>query len=103
MDVLLKRLDDLERLIKSQSIYQKDVLTFNEGCDYCGFMPSHMYKLTSLNTIPHYKPNGKMIFFRRSELDAWLLRNRTSTKDEMQEEATTYLTKKGRVKLWTKY
>lgn len=96
MDEVLKRLDDLERLIKTQSIYQKEVLTFQEGCDYCGFMPSHMYKLTSLDTISHYKPNGKMIFFRRSELDAWLLRNRSTTKEEMQEEATTYLTKKGR-------
>lgn len=96
MDVLLKRLDDLERLIKSQSIYQKEVLTFHEGCDYCGFMPSHMYKLTSLDIIPHYKPNGKMIFFRRSELEAWLLRNRNTTKEEMQDEATTYLSTRRR-------
>jgi excisionase family DNA binding protein len=96
MDEVLKRLDDLERLIKTQSIYQKEVLTFQEGCDYCGFMPSHMYKLTSLDTIPHYKPNGKMIFFRRSELDAWLLRNRSTTKQEMQEEATTYLSTRRR-------
>jgi predicted DNA-binding transcriptional regulator AlpA len=97
MDELLKRFDELERLIKNQGLFQKEVLTFNEGCDYCGFMPSHMYKLTSLDTIPHYKPNGKMIFFRRSELDAWLLRNRNTTKEEMQQEATTYLTKRGRV------
>lgn len=98
MDVLLQRLDDLERLIKSQGLYQKEVLTFQEGCDYCGFQKAHMYKLTSLNTIPHYKPNGKMIFFRRSELDAWLLRNRNTTKEEMQEEATTYLSTRRRAR-----
>jgi len=96
MDEVLKRLDSLERLIKSQSIYQKEVLTFQEGCDYCGFMPSHMYKLTSLDAIPHYKPNGKMIFFRRSELETWLLRNRSTTKEEIEEEVTTYLSKRRR-------
>ena len=97
MDVILKRLDELESLIKSQAMFQKEVLTFQEGCDYCGFMSGHMYKLTSSNAIPYYKPNGKMIFFRRSELDAWLLRNRTSTKDELEQEAGTFITKKGRV------
>lgn len=96
MDEVLKRLDSLERLINSQSIYQKEVLTFQEGCDYCGFMPSHMYKLTSLDAIPHYKPNGKMIFFRRSELETWLLRNRSTTKEEIEEEVTTYLSKRRR-------
>lgn len=102
MDEVLKRLDSLERLIKSQSIYQKEVLTFQEGCDYCGFMPSHMYKLTSLDAIPHYKPNGKMIFFRRSELETWLLRNRSTTKEEIEEEVTTYLSKRRRAQSWTK-
>ena len=96
MDEVLSRLNKIEQLLESHNLCQKEVLTFNEGCLYCGFMPSHMYKLTSLNTIPYYKPNGKMIFFRRSELDAWLLRNRTSTKEEMQAEASSYLTKKGR-------
>jgi len=96
MDEVLKRLDSLERLIKSQSIYQKEVLTFQEGCDYCGFMPSHMYKLTSLDAIPHYKPNGKMIFFRRSELETWLLRNRSTTKEKIEEEVTSYLSKRRR-------
>lgn len=96
MDELLIKLNKIERLLESHNLSQKEVLTFNEGCNYCGFMPSHMYKLTSLNTIPYYKPNGKMIFFRRSELDGWLLRNRNATKEEMQGEASSYLTKRGR-------
>jgi predicted DNA-binding transcriptional regulator AlpA len=98
MNELIKKLDNLERLIKSQGLYQKETLTFPEGCDYCGFMPSHMYKLTSLDIIPHYKPNGKMIFFRRTELDAWLLRNSNFTKDVKPEETTSYPTKTGGTK-----
>lgn len=95
MDKLFKRFDDLERCIKNQRFYRKEALTFSEGCDYCGFMPSYMHKLTGRNAIPYYKPNGKMIYFRRSDLDSWLLRNRNITRQE-QEEGTTFQTEKGR-------
>lgn len=92
MDVILKRLDELERLIKSRFIFQKEVLTFSEGCAYCGFTSSYMYKLTSFNKIPYYKPNGKMIFFLRSELEGWILSNRIASR----EEANVYINKKRR-------
>ncbi|MCU7551958.1 helix-turn-helix domain-containing protein [Chitinophagaceae bacterium LB-8] len=94
MDVLLKRFDDLERLIKSRGYFQKEVFTFSEGCAYCGFTQSYMYKLTSFNKIPYYKPNGKVVFFRRSELDGWLLSNRIAS----EEEANVYMSKKRRDK-----
>lgn len=99
MDEILLRLNKIEQLLINQGMHQKDVLSFNEGCSYCGFTPSHMYKLTSLNTIPFYKPNGKMVFFRRSELDTWLLRNRSSSKEELEARATIVLPKKGRTSI----
>ena len=49
-----------------------------------------MYKHTSLNRIPHYKPEGKLIYFKRQELDEWMLRNRQSTEEEMTAIATSY-------------
>ena len=55
----------------------KTVLSVAEACDYLGITESHMYKLTSGGKIPHYKPTGKLIYFSRSELDDWLLQNRT--------------------------
>lgn len=69
---------------------QKTVLTFNEGCKYCGISQSSMYKHTSTNNIPYYKPEGKLIFFKRNELDEWLLRNRQSTNEELERTASTY-------------
>ena len=68
----------------------KPVLTFEEGCNYCGVSPSNMYKHTSANRIPYYKPEGKLIYFKRNELDEWMLRNRQSTGEEMAEIATSY-------------
>lgn len=52
----------------------KAVLNFEEACEYVGFKASYMYKLTSTGMIPHYKPCGKMIFFRREELEEFLTR-----------------------------
>ncbi|WP_417368676.1 helix-turn-helix domain-containing protein [Gelidibacter japonicus] len=67
----------------------KTVFLFEEGCRYCGISPSKMYKHTSANNIPYYKPEGKLIYFKREELDEWLLRNRQSTNEEMQRTATS--------------
>lgn len=52
----------------------KNVLNFEEACEYTGFRASYLYKLTSTGKIPHYKPYGKMIFFRREELEEFLTR-----------------------------
>ncbi|WP_373516304.1 helix-turn-helix transcriptional regulator, partial [Pricia sp.] len=52
--LILERLDRLEKLI----IANKEVLTFEETCDYTGISRSYLYKLTASGNIPHSKPNG---------------------------------------------
>lgn len=69
--LILERLDRLERLL----IANKEVLTFDETCDYTGISRSYLYKLTAAGQIPHSKPNGKLIFFERKNLVRWLLQN----------------------------
>lgn len=99
MDEILIRLAEIHKMIESQGILTKEVLNFNETCSYLELSQSHLYKLTSNGTIPYYKPNGKKIYFRRSELDTWLLRNRTDSQAEIDQRAADYLIKKGKIKL----
>jgi excisionase family DNA binding protein len=99
MDEILKRLEKIELLLEGQNLVRKDVLNFNETCDYLELSQSHLYKLTSTGAIPHYKPNGKKIYFKRSEVDEWLLRNRTASSEEIENRATDYLIKKGKIRL----
>ncbi len=47
MDEILKRLDKIEKLIGSINLVRKDVLNFNEACEYLELSQSHLYKLTS--------------------------------------------------------
>lgn len=93
MDEILKKLEDLRSMIENQGINSKEVLNMVEAGRYLELSLSHLYKLTSTGMIPHYKPNGKKLYFKRSELDAWLLRNRATTKDEIDQAAADYLIK----------
>lgn len=94
-----ERLDRIEKMLKVQQAMQKQVLNFNETCTYLEVSQSHLYKLTSTAGIPHYKPNGKKLYFQREELDQWLLRNRMDSQDEIEQQAANYLISKGRIKL----
>lgn len=53
----------------------KKMLTVPELAAYSGLSISHIHKLTMARQLPHYKPGGKIIFFKRTEIDDWLLKN----------------------------
>ena len=91
-----QRLTNIEALLTGT----KTVLTFEEACNYTGFAKSFMYKMTSTGKIPCYKPQGKMIYFERAELENWLLKNKVTQASEIDEKASTYvaLNQKGGVK-----
>jgi excisionase family DNA binding protein len=86
------QLDRVEKAIVLATLASKSVLTFDEVANYIGVSKSHLYKMTMLKTIPHYKPRGKMVYFDRIELESWLLQNRISTSDEIEARANTYVT-----------
>lgn len=82
-----ERLSRIENLLLSQ----KKVLNFDEVSEYTGLSKSHLYKLTSAGGIPCYKPTGKKIYFEKSEIDEWLLRNKKLSQDEIDDKAESYL------------
>ena len=49
--------------------------TFEEASEYLQISKSYLYKLTSTKQILHYKPNGKLIYFIKDELDDWIMQN----------------------------
>lgn len=60
---------------------QKEVLTSDETARYLGVSKSYLYKLTMNRQIPHYKPMGKMCYFNRHELEAWMQQNEITVED----------------------
>ena len=73
----------------------KVMLTPDEAAAYLGVSKSYIYRLTSRNEIPCYKPLGKMCYFDRSELEEWIRSNRAATDAEISQQAQSYCIKKG--------
>lgn len=80
---ILEKLSRIEGLILENS---KKVLTFEEFCIYAGISKSFGYKLTSTNAISYFRPHGKLIFLEKQEVDAWLLRNKIKSREEIESE-----------------
>lgn len=70
--------------LEKQVFHTKNVLSFEEACRFLNLSKSYLYKLTSGNLIPHYKPQGKMLYFERAELEAWLRRNPVKTQARLK-------------------
>ncbi len=94
----LKIIDERLANIETMLLATKTVLTFDEAALYTGLSKSYLYKLTSTGGIPCYKPNGKVLYFNKKELDEWMLQNRKATSSELATKADTYLALKGGVK-----
>lgn len=73
--------------LEKQVFHTKNVLSFEEASRFLNLSKSYLYKLTSGNLIPHYKPQGKMLYFERAELEAWLRRNPVKTQAQIEAEA----------------
>jgi len=95
-ELILNKLSEIAFKLDEQNLLQKTVLNFNEACSYLDVSQSHLYKLTSTRQIPHFCPQGKKLYFNRTELDVWLQRNRQSTNEEIEQEVTEKLLKSRR-------
>lgn len=87
MKELEEKIDEVIRLLTSNN--QKQILTLKECAEFIGLSESYVYQLTSKGEIPCYRPNGKKLYFNRTEIEGWLLRNRNKTNDEIVSEVAT--------------
>lgn len=55
---------------------EKNILNLSEAANFTGYSKSHLYKLTHYRKIEHYKPNNKNIFFKKEDLEIFLLQGK---------------------------
>ena len=84
---VIQKLDVLTNAVLSN----KQVLNVEEAAAFTGIAQSYLYKLTSKQLIPHFKPGGKMLYFDRSELEEWLRCNRVKTIKQIEAEAANHV------------
>lgn len=72
----------------------EEVLSLHEAAEFLKVSKSCLYKKTSQKQIPFYKPPGcKRIYFRKKELEEWLLSNKVKTVAELENNTENYLSK----------
>lgn len=72
------------------------LLTTTEAAHYLGVKPSYLYKMMMRRAIPYYKPGGKLCFFAKADLDAWLTNIRIKSQSEIENEAARSISSAGK-------
>ena len=81
----------LDRIERNGLLSAKNVLNMEDVSLLTGLSKSFIYKMTYTMQIPHYKPNGKHVYFDRKEVEGWMRQNRVATQGEVQGIAHTYM------------
>ena len=72
IEELQKRIEAVEDILDNA----KEVLSVEEASRFMDIARSSLYKMTSDRSIPFYRPNGKMIYFEKADILAWIRQNR---------------------------
>ncbi|MFC6267480.1 DNA-binding protein [Frigoriflavimonas asaccharolytica] len=91
LSVLNQLLEELG-VIKENLFLSKKIFNVKDFSKYSGFKESYIYKIRG--DINYSKPNGKMVFFKKDDVENYLLRNPSKSKFAIEQEAIEFSTKK---------
>ena len=85
-DIII-RLERIEALLREDhpKIQENDFLTVQEAGVYLDLARPTIYALTSKGVIPYFK-RGKKVYFKKIDLEAYLLQGRRKTYKELANE-----------------
>ena len=78
---IIQKLEKLEEIICKQ---EPEFYSIQEASVFLKISKSTLYKLTANREIPFYQPNGKLIYFKKSDLFDWLSKNKRRTINEIK-------------------
>jgi len=93
LNELQKLNDRMSNLEENSLLNAKDVLTMQDVAKLTGLSMAYLYNMTSKRKIPHYKCGGKITYFKKSEINDWLLKYRVNTQEDIESEAAMRLHK----------
>lgn len=79
-DAILTKLEEIRRYTL---LSVKEMLTVDEAACFTGLSTNTLRHYAEDGRLPFYKPFGKLIYFRKSELDAALRNGRVSSISEI--------------------
>jgi excisionase family DNA binding protein len=94
LEELRRHFVKLESRIDEMLLTQKEMLSFEEALRYLNLSASYLYKLTAGRVIAHFKPGGKLVYFRRVDLDEWMQTGKCNSASKLRTQALNLLDKK---------
>ena len=100
-DIIVQRLDSIEKLLNELSKYannskpQKDtdeIMTVEQLSDYLTIARQTIYEKCSKKEIPYFKA-GKRLYFKKSVINDWINGGRRYTTDELMQQAAEWARK----------
>lgn len=76
MEKIFMALKELNMKLDNICTQTKEYLSLKEAAEFLKISKSTLYKHTSAGEIPFYRPNGKIIVFKKADLINWLERNK---------------------------
>nr|WP_314496787.1 helix-turn-helix domain-containing protein [uncultured Chryseobacterium sp.] len=64
---------------------EKQILSFKESIEFMDVSKSFLYKMTSEGKINFYKPNNGKIYFRKEDLENWMMQNEVKSITSLEE------------------
>lgn len=81
-ELYLKLESKIEKDLRFLSVQKKEILTIADAALLLNLSTSQVYKLTMAGEIKFYKPHGKKIYFKRSDIDDWVFKEQKTTEPE---------------------
>ena len=74
-------------MMTEQADTGSEFMNTKEAAFFLRIAVNTLHKWTSRGTLPHFKPNGRVILFRKKDLEAWVNEGRVMTAQELAEAA----------------
>lgn len=84
--------EQLDRIEQYSMIAAKNVLNIQEAAIILGMTVEGVRMNVRNHILPCYKPNVNRLYFKKSELEDWMMQNRSKSMAEIESEAAAYCT-----------
>lgn len=84
LDAIKGKIDELAR---ASALNAKSILNIRDVAALTGYSIDTIRGFMYAHQIPYYRPAGKTVFFKRTEIEAWLTTNRQPAAHELQDSA----------------
>lgn len=90
LQVISHQISELKEKIATQAIYTKEFLNAKEAAVFLGISIHQLYKYSSQHILPCYKPQNKLLYFKRSELIDFISAARIKSQEEIDNKSNKF-------------